>query len=344
VDPFASYNSIENHAREVIRDASPTAPIPSSNALQATATDSSAEKPTLLQAGDDWNEQFARTLQEQHARIREFLQARSDRWQEAAARCMRQIETLQAQVAALMAANENLREKADYAGNSESQAESDEASSRYALAIDEIRELKAHNAELQQQLQTASSGPRRSSASAAADSGGDWESQKRRLLAELESEDGKDVGAIDRRREIEAIIERTDRIIAEKDREIEELKHLLDSQSGSLGSLAVGAAALEQVFDQDAIIREERQRLKQSQEESREKLRQAEIEIAMERARLARREAEIEDRFRNMEPRPGTSAAESEALAATGRAVRGRWRTQLGLSDDEPAEGGRGRR
>ncbi len=134
---------------------------------------------------------------------------------------------------------------------------------------------------------------------------------------------------------------RTDKIIAEKNREIEELQQLLNNQSNSLGSLALGAAALEPVFDQDVIIREERQRLQQLQEECRGKLRQAEIELAMERARLARRDAEIEEKLRNGELR--RASAETEALAPTGRPVRGRWRTQLGLTDDGPPETDRSR-
>ena len=78
----------------------------------------------------------------------------------------------------------------------------------------------------------------------------------------------------------------------------------MDNQSSSVGSLAVGAAALEQVFDQDEIIREERQRLQQATEEFREKLRKSEIDHPMEPARLARREAEIEERLRNGDSRP----------------------------------------
>ena len=54
--------------------------------------------------------------------------------------------------------------------------------------------------------------------------------------------------------EIDEVIRRTDKIIAEKNREIEELQYLLNNQSDSLGSLALGAAALEQVLDQDAIV------------------------------------------------------------------------------------------
>jgi chromosome segregation ATPase len=347
---------------------------------------------------DEWSDAFARTLQSQHARIRDFLESRNDRWRQVVARCERQIEQLQSEVAELAASNDGLREKAgeltasndglreqaselsrsndglrDQAAELRDQAtglreqatglreeatelreqaatsirhepreesrSSTEPSQDYLDALDEINQLKSRNSDLQRQLREANSAPRRASAAALpADTGTDWESQKRRLLAELEADDGAvDAKSNSQRIEINEIISRTDRIIAEKDREIAELKHLLDSQTGSLGGLAVGAAALEEVFSQDDIIREERQRLQQAQEELREKLRHAEVTIATERATIARREAELEERLR-AEPQNGSSEKDGEALAPTGRPVRGRWRSQLGLGDDSADE------
>jgi hypothetical protein len=294
---------------------------------------------------DAWSDHFARALQAQHARVREFLQAQRDRWRQIAARFTRQIETLQAEVHALQATNEGLRaELLARPAEGEPMMDAEDASRRYLMAMDDIRDLKARNAELQRQLLEVQAGAvRRDAAAPPLESGGDWETQKRRLLAELESDDKHDAESTDRRLKIEEIVARTDKIIAEKNREIEELQHLLSSQSNNLGSLALGAAALEQVLDQDAIIREERQRLQQLQDECRGKLRQAEIELAMERARLARRDAEIEEKLRSGEQRRSSAETEAEALAPTGRPVRGRWRTQLGLTDDGPPESERSR-
>ena len=278
--------------------------------------------------------------------MREFLQAQRERWRQIAARFTRQIETLQAEVHALQATNEGLGAELTARpaeGDPAAVAEAaEDASRRYLMAMEDIRDLKARNAELQRQLMEVQSAPaRRGAASPPAESGGDWETQKRRLLAELESDDQHDAQSTDRRLKIEEVVARTDKIIAEKNREIEELQNLLNNQSNSLGSLALGAAALGEVFDQDAIIVEERGRLKQMQDECQAKLRQAEIELAMERARLARRDAEIEEKIRNAEVR--RSSAETEALAPTGRPVRGRWRTQLGLTDEGPPESDRSR-
>ena len=80
------------------------------------------------------------------------------------------------------------------------------------------------------------------------------------------------------RLEIEQVVRTTDAVVAEKQREIEQLQALLTAQSSNLASVAVGAAALGRSLDQDAIIRQERDTLKQLQEQWREKLRQAEIE------------------------------------------------------------------
>ena len=325
------------------------APLPASADLPPPAAAQPAALPapgTPPEPTDAWTAHFARALQVQHARVREFLQAQRDRWRQIAAHFTRQIESLQAEVHALQATSEGLRAELLACPTEGDRAEvAEDASRRYLMTMDDIRDLKARNAELQRQLLEIQAGSARQGAAGPphADGGGDWETQKRRLLAEWESDDQHDAESTERRSKIEEIVARTDRIIAEKNREIEELHHLLSNQSNSLGSLALGAAALEQVLDQDVIVREERQRLQQLQEECRAKLRQAEIELAMERARLARRDVEIEEKLRNNDLRRSSAEAEAEALAPTGRPVRGRWRTQLGLTDDGPPESDRSR-
>jgi hypothetical protein len=344
VDLLASYTSIDTFSSAALPGDAPELPVTLGNRQPIVPPPLVLDETAPPRASDEWTEGFARSLQTQHARIREFLQSRNERWRQMAARFTRQIEKLQAEVETLTAANDVLRaERAMCAAETGPSEESEEASQRYLAALDEVNHLKARNAELQRQLRTASAAPPRSSAVPPADNG-DWESQKRRLLAELESDDGRDEEALDRRLKIEEVIAQTDKIIAEKDREIEELQHLLSNQSGSLGSLAVGAAALDEVFNQDEIIREERERLQQAHEELRANLRQAEIEHAMERARLARREAELDERFRTGESRNATPDGDAEALAPTGRPVRGRWRTQMGLADDDPPNFDRNRR
>lgn len=179
-------------------------------------------------------------------------------------------------------------------------------------------------------------------ASRAAPAGGvlDWEAEKRRILAALEAEgDGPSVGpqpVNGSPTEIEQLVRRTDLLMAEKDGEIFELKRVLEDQSANLGSVAVGAAAVGGILDQDAIINEERENLRRIQAEWQEKLRTAEIEISVERARLARQRAEIEEKLRVRETPQNAEAAE-EPEAKREKSPSGRWLARLGLKDSKSA-------
>ncbi len=315
------------------------------------------------QIADAWTDDFARSLQAQHGRVRAFLESQRERWKQASSNFQRQITALEAEVRSLQGSCLDLQAQLSQrplAGEPDETAV--EATRRYVIALDDIRELKARNEELQKQLQDDQPAPRsrlsptgHSTGQSTGPSTGrgtptlpvsDWEAEKRRILAKLEPDDPSDIdqnptdrnntNAYDRCREIDEIVRRTDRIIAEKDREIEELRRQLDCQKVSLGLMADGTAASEVVLTHDEIVRDERARLGKLQDECRIKLSLAEIEIATERARLARREAELEGRLRMADLR--NAATESEVLSPTGRPVRGRWRTQLGLDDDGTSE------
>ena len=125
----------------------------------------------------------------------------------------------------------------------------------------------------------------------------DWEAEKRRILAALELETDDQPGPAERTK-IEQVIRATDTIVADKQREVAELQDLLAGQGGNPAPVAAGAAALGKSLDQDGMIRQERESLKQLQEQWRDKLRQAEIEISVERAQIARQKAEIDARCR----------------------------------------------
>jgi chromosome segregation ATPase len=202
---------------------------------------------------------------------------------------------------------------------------------RFELAVEDVRSLKRRNAELEDEVTGLKAG-RSDPASGA--QGQDWESLKKRMLAELEA-DGEP--APERKQEqlsIEHTIRITDDIVARKDREIEELKQVLSQQSDNLGSVAVGAAAVEEMFNQDELIRQERQRLQQAQEEWRDKLRQAEIDISLERARIARERVELDEKLQAIAAEraqhPGAGHPEKGAKPA-----RGRWLERLGLKDTD---------
>jgi hypothetical protein len=165
------------------------------------------------------------------------------------------------------------------------------------------------------------------------------------LLGSLsEADDGKqDIpappDALDQSREeessaqkLEHMLQASEQLVADKDREIAELKHLLENQSNNIGTVAVGAAALGNLLDADAIIREEREKLRCLQDEWREKLAKAEIEISVERATIARRRLELEESTRDLTENPASSEVREAVSAKPEKCTPRRWLNRLGLN------------
>ena len=123
-------------------------------------------------------------------------------------------------------------------------------------------------------------------------------------------------------------------MIAEKDCEIDELKQMLDNQSSSIGDVAVGAAAIADFLDQDELIIQERESLKQLQEEWQDKLRQAEIDVSVERAKLGRERMELQSQIQTIEQQRQSDESLSDDEKSDDRKPGGRWRKRLGLKDD----------
>jgi hypothetical protein len=149
----------------------------------------------------------------------------------------------------------------------------------------ELRIQNADLSEVQQKAQTQLS----------------WQERKEQLLQQLEAETDNgdaDSGESDRVKQLMASsqleIDRLEQIVEERDREIEELQMLLTRQATVSNGIAVGAAAIAQILDADELIQSEREKLRQSQVDWEQKLREAEIEISMERARIARERLEFE--------------------------------------------------
>lgn len=200
----------------------------------------------------------------------------------------------------------------------------DKLQRRFEVAVQEIRELKAKNSDLQQQANRGEATSREVSGAAA--SGFDWEQQKRRLMQELDSDlDGDDPQDKKTKISIEGTIRITDQVIADKDRQIADLKARLAEREDGVAEVTASS-----LLDSDEQIREERERLSRLEDEWRSKLRQAEIDISVERAKLARERSEIEAKLRSVE--------ESSVDNANGKSSpkqAGRWLTRLGLKDDD---------
>jgi hypothetical protein len=166
----------------------------------------------------------------------------------------------------------------------------------------------------------------------------DWETEKRRVLASLEADDLDDSPTSrEDRSNVQNTIRISDRIIAEKDREIVELNQLLEQQSGNIGDVAIGAAAIGATLDNDELVQQERERLVVLQQEWTEKLRKAEVEISVERATFAREKAAFatqKQKIINLLEKHNLSLDDIEDEPKV-EVRRGRWREKLGITDDE---------
>jgi hypothetical protein len=203
---------------------------------------------------------------------------------------------------------------------------------RYELALEDLREQKRKVAELQERPAPVP----RAAAAANPNDRLDWESQKQRMLAALEADVGEEDEASQAERlKIREVISRTDAVVAGKDREIEDLQELLAAQAANLGEVAVGASAFAEMLSGDEIVRTERERLQQLQREWEEKLRQAEIDLSVQRAKIARDRAEIEERQRVWQQQQTDHGPVGTDMAKSIKPQRGRWLTRLGLKEDE---------
>lgn len=201
--------------------------------------------------------------------------------------------------------------------------------SRFELAVEDVRQLKQENAELNERLKSGAASA--SVSNVAGNDALDWQAQKAKLLAELDAEDQGDVspGRQEERTTIEGTISITDRVVEEKDRELAELRAKLEAKPGEESQPDAQQTALDEMFDQDEVIQAERERLQQVQQQWREKLRTAELELSIQRATLAREQAALEEgkaKLREAEPK-----AETPSDGKPGR----RWLSALGLKDED---------
>ena len=215
---------------------------------------------------------------------------------------------------------------------------------RFEMAVDDVRQLKRRIAELEEELaavpQTAVSQSRHKS-----DGPMDWESTKKRLLAELEGDaklaEDKQSLSDDDRMTVEGAIRITDQMVIERDREIDQLKRQLSNHAASVDSVIESNAADRssiELLDKDEIVQQERQRLLDLQREWQDKLRQAEVEISVHRARIARERSEVDEKLRVLESEKAAFANQQpggEPSSAKGKKPGGRWLARLGLKESD---------
>lgn len=219
-------------------------------------------------------------------------------------------------------------------GNGEETAELqqkyDDLQRRFEMALEDLREVKRRNSDLETQV---ASGPISSPNKVVSAGRLDWESQKRQLLASLEADpEPASAEQQQQRLTIEGTIRITDEVVAGKDREIAELRAQLAAASHHASSGERGATA--DLINADEVIRQEREKLARLETEWREKLRKAEIDISVERAKIARDRAEIEEKLQSYQAQARqASNASSDADGSSAERPTRRWLSRLGLKD-----------
>lgn len=208
---------------------------------------------------------------------------------------------------------------------------------RFEMAIADLRAAKVENESLNEQLGKAH---RTISSVEQPPDGWDWETQKKRLMEQLEGVDVSDPQQKQDKLSVEDAMQITEGVVKDKDREIADLKKQIGEFEGQSASEAVGASAIAEILDQDELIRAERDSLKRIQEEWREKLCQAEIDLSVERARVARERTELEQQLLSFEAQRAEHGISQEGEAhskKSQKSSRGRWLAKLGLNgfDDE---------
>jgi hypothetical protein len=164
-----------------------------------------------------------------------------------------------------------------------------------------------------------------------------WEQRKKLILEQLENETAAEnpTEHSQHRIEIQDVLRTTQSEIDLRDKEIAELKSIVEQQSNTREGVAIGAAAIAQLLDSDELVKLEREKLVAIQREWESKLRDAEIQISMERAKLSRERAELESQVRkSLEPAVNL-ISQSDSSGDTkpdGKPTR-RWLEHLGLRD-----------
>lgn len=156
-----------------------------------------------------------------------------------------------------------------------------------------------------------------------------WDQQKVKLLAQLEHDTIQSQIDEEQSLEIHAILAQTQNEIERRDQEIAELRRLLSEQSTATQTIAIGAAAVAELLDHDDLISEERENLRRMQEHWQNKQREAEIDISIERAKLARQRSELDERLKDLERETNKSLSDREPTSNGGS----RWLSRLGLGE-----------
>lgn len=233
---------------------------------------------------------------------------------------------------ALQLANERLLEQQQLSFANGADEQLDRLEATLLQTRVELEDLRAQNSDLASQL--AKQHVDASSTKGRIDQESlTWEERKQLILQQLEIDDSGKALADDgeSRTDIADVIRTTQSEIERRDREIEELRAIVQQQADTKQGVAIGAAAIANMLDSDELILEEREKIKAMQKEWEDKLRQSEIDISMERAKLARERAQLETQMSELQSK--IAALPVADGSATGTRKR-KWLEHLGLKDE----------
>ena len=89
------------------------------------------------------------------------------------------------------------------------------------------------------------------------------------------------------------------------------------------------------MLDQDELIAQERENLKTLQGQWKEKLRKAEVDISVERAKIARDRAELEEKVAQLEAEKARLSKAGPAKPGQEKPTKGNWLSRLGLKEGD---------
>ena len=231
-------------------------------------------------------------------------------------------------------------QRAESLPNDDGHATDEDLRRRYETAMEDLREANDKNTELQQQLSKTRSSAAKLAQQSRTPGWLDWETEKQRILAALEDDtDEDDQARKSNREETNEVLRITDEVVATKDREIQELKQRLEEEGRDSKAVTAAEALLKQTINSDEAVQQERSRLQELQKEWQEKLRQAEVELSLERATIARERAVLDEQLRVVDDASSQSTHATSKEKSSDCSASARWMTQLGLTaaDREPA-------
>lgn len=242
----------------------------------------------------------------------------------------RQIDELLAEHQACLEELEVALERLQIPGASQKVTPEVDFRRRYELALDELRALKAENTALRKQL-TEHQTPRTVDNSASVNLHSSWEAEKRRILAMLENANEEASQQTGNSQISGTGVNSTETTPCKMER-------FSYGQAGNSQTVDTPNAQQPPVSAPggEDFLRAERERFLQLQQEWQEKLRQAEIELSMERAKLARQRAELEERLRTLQT--GAEPPPASETAGFYSPRRRQWLARLGLLEGEQKE------